>query len=117
MMKKADIVYLKHIRDAISRIEEYTKAVGYEDFIKNDLIQDGVIRQLEIIGEATKRISTQFKSNNPHIPWRDIAGMRDKLIHDYFGVDIEAVWDTVKRDIPALKKEVKKILSEDQKKS
>ena len=116
-MKKADIVYLKHIRDAISRIEEYTKTVGHDDFIKNNLIQDGAIRQLEIIGEATKRISRQFKSNNPHIPWRDIAGMRDKLIHDYFGVDIEAVWDTVKRDIPALKKEVKKILSEDQKKS
>ena len=97
-MKKADAVYLKYIRDAISRIEEYTKAVGYNDFIKNHLIQDGVIR-LEIIGEATKRLSTQFKNNYPHIPWKDIAGMRDKLIHDYLGVDIEAVWETVKKDI------------------
>jgi len=112
-MKKADAVYLKHIRDAISRIEEYTKAVGYDNFIKNNLIQDGVIRQLEIIGEATKRLSTEFKNKYPHIPWKDVAGMRDKLIHDYLGVDIDAVWDTVKKDIPILKKEVKKILREE----
>lgn len=113
MMKKGDAVYLKHIRDAISRIEEYTKAVGYDDFIKNNLIQDGAIRQLEIIGEATKRLSTEFKNKYPHIAWKDIAGMRDKLIHDYFGVDLDAVWDTVKKDISVLKKEVKKILSEE----
>jgi len=113
MMKKSDIVYLKHIRDAISRIEEYTKTVGYDDFIKNNLIQDGVIRQLEIIGEATKRLSTEFKNKYPHIAWKDIAGMRDKLIHNYLGVDLDAVWDTVKKDIPVLKKEVKKILSEE----
>lgn len=106
------MVYLKHIRDAISRIEEYTKAVGYDDFIKNNLIQDGVIRQLEIIGEATKRLSAGLKKN-PHIAWKDIAGMRDKLIHDYLGVDLDAVWDTVKKDIPVLKKEIKKILSEE----
>jgi len=112
-MKKADAVYLKHIRDAISRIEEYTKAVGYDNFVKNNLIQDGVIRQLEIIGEATKRLSTEFKNKYPNIPWKDVAGMRDKLIHDYLGVDIDAVWDTVKKDIPILKKEVKKILSEE----
>ena len=112
-MKKADAVYLKHIRDAISRIEEYTKAVGYDNFVKNNLIQDGVIRHLEIIGEATKRLSTEFKNKYPHIPWKDVAGMRDKLIHDYLGVDIDAVWDTVKKDIPALKKEVKKILREE----
>jgi len=112
MMKKADTVYLKHIRDAILRIEEYTKAVGYDDFIKNNLIQDGVIRQLEIIGEATKRLSTEFKNKYPQVPWKDVAGMRDKLIHDYLGVDIDAVWDTVKKDIPTLKKEVKKILNE-----
>lgn len=112
-MKKADAVYLKHIRDAISRIEEYTKAVGYDDFVKNNLIQDGVIRQLEIIGEATKRLSNEFKNKYPHIAWKDIAGMRDKLIHDYLGVDLEAVWDTVKKDVPLLKKEVKKILGEE----
>lgn len=109
-MRKADTAYLKHIRDAISRIEEYTKAVSYDNFIKNNLIQDGVIRQLEIIGEATKRLSTELKNKYPQIPWKDVAGMRDKLIHNYFGVDIDAVWDTVKKDIPTLKEEIKKIL-------
>jgi len=112
-MKKADTVYLKHIRDAISRIEGYMKAVGYDDFVKNNLVQDGVIRQLEIIGEATKRLSTEFKNKYSQIAWKDVAGMRDKLIHDYLGVDLDAVWDTVKKDVPVLKKEVKKFLSEE----
>jgi len=111
-MKRVDVVYLNHIRDAISRIEQYMRAVKYDDFVRNHLIQDGVIRQLEIIGEATKRLSAEFKNKYSHIPWRDIAGMRDKLIHNYLGVDIDAVWDTVKKDIPALKREIKKILNE-----
>ena len=69
----------------------------------NYLVQDGVIRQIEIIGEATKKLSTGIRERYSEIPWKDIAGMRDKLVHDYFGVDLAAVWDTVKKDIPALK--------------
>lgn len=102
-MKKDDSIYLKHILDAISRIEEYVQAISYEDFMDNHLIQDGVIRQIEIIGEATKRLSREIRKGHPDIPWKDIAGMRDKLIHDYLGVDLAAVWDTAKKDIPALK--------------
>ncbi|MBS7626604.1 DUF86 domain-containing protein [Candidatus Bathyarchaeota archaeon] len=109
-MKKDDSVYLKHILDAISRIEEYTKDIRYEEFIGNHLVQDGVIRQLEIIGEATKRLSKEFKEENPEIPWGDAAGMRNKLIHNYFGVDLDAVWDTVKKDIPKLKDKLKSII-------
>ena len=109
-MKKDDLVYLKHISDAISRIEEYTQGVGYEDFMDNHLIQDGVIRQIEIIGEATKRLSDEIREKYPHIPWKDIAGMGDKLIHGYFGVDLGAVWDTVEEDIPLLKSETEKII-------
>jgi uncharacterized protein with HEPN domain len=81
-----------------------------KDFVGNHLIQDGVIRQLEIMGEAAKRLSNEIKDKYSEIPWRDITGMRDKLIHDYFGVDITAVWDTAVRDIPILKDKLRDIL-------
>lgn len=109
-MKRDETVYLRHILDAIDRIEEYTAKVNEKTFLKKYLIQDGVIRQLEIIGEVAKHLS-EIRKQYPNIPWQDIAGMRDKLIHDYFGVDIEKVWLTVQEDIPFLKTEAQKILS------
>lgn len=111
-MQHNDSVYLKHIRDAASKIEAYTKRLSAKTFQKDTLVQDAVIRQIEIIGEATKRLSEKLRSKNSHVPWQDIAGMRDKLIHEYFGVDVEKVWLTVQKDIPSLKKEVSRILKE-----
>ena len=109
-MKTDHSAFLNHILDAIKKIEKYTQGIDEETFKINDLVQDGVIRQIEIIGEAVKRLSDELTSQSPHIPWQDIAGMRDKLIHDDFGVDIDTVWLTVKKDIPDFKEEIKRII-------
>ena len=111
-MERDDSVYLQHILDAISRIEEYLHGVNDETFHQQYLVQDGVIRQLEIIGEASKRLSREVRIKCPNVPWQDIAGMRDKLIHDYFGVDLDAVYLTARDDVPVLKAEVARMLEE-----
>lgn len=107
-----DIAYIRHILDAIARIEEYLLGISEEDFREKYLIQDGVIRQIEIIGEATKNISKDLRNTYSEIPWRDISGMRDKLIHHYFGVNLGEVWLTATRDIPILKPQIQNILSD-----
>lgn len=109
-MRKDDSVYLRHVLDAICRIEEYTQDITYRNFLNNHLRQDGVIRQIEVIGEAVKKLSPELKERHPEIPWKDVAGMRDKLIHDYLGVDLDAVWNTAKKDIPRLKEEIESIV-------
>ncbi len=109
-MKHDETVYLRHILDAIDRVETYLQGIEEHAFAKNFLVQDGVIRQIEIMGEATKHLSKTFRLRYDHVPWDDIAGMRDKLIHGYFGVDIDEVWLAATEDIPKLKTEIEKIL-------
>jgi len=109
-MEKDDTVYLRHVLDAINTIGEYLQGVSEDKFKATRLLQDGAIRQIEIIGEAVRHMSKDIRKSYPEIPWQDVAGMCDKLIHDYFGVDIEKVWDTTQDDLPILKEQVIRIL-------
>lgn len=104
--------YLKDILEAIRKIEKYTENISVDGFVKDELIQDGVVRNLEIIGEAIKNIPEDIKIRKSQVEWKKIAGLRDILIHGYFGIDIDIVWDIVKNKIPELKEKILKILSE-----
>lgn len=108
-MKRDIKVYLQDILESILAIEEYTGALAEEDFYSNRQVQDAVVRRLEIIGEAVKNIDEYFKNKYPDIPWKKIAGMRDVVAHEYFGVKLERIWEVVKSDVPDLKKRIMKI--------
>ncbi len=111
-MARDELIYLRHILDAINTVEEYLQGVDEAKFKNTRLLQDGTIRQIEIIGEAVRHISNDIRKTYSEVPWQDVAGMRDKLIHDYFGVDIEKVWLTAQEDLPVLKEQVIGILKD-----
>jgi uncharacterized protein with HEPN domain len=107
---KDDRVYLEHIRDALADIATYTSA-GREAFFDQRIRQDATLRKLEVIGQAVKNLSEESKSRRPQIPWKQIAGMRDKVIHDYFGVNLDIVWAVVEKDLPQLERAVRDLLA------
>ncbi|MBI3512329.1 MAG: DUF86 domain-containing protein [Bacteroidetes bacterium] len=109
-MKKDNSIYLGHILECTVQIEEYMKDITREKFLDQRMIQDAVIRQIEIIGEATKNISVEFRELHQDIPWKRMAGMRDVIIHEYFQVNIEVVFETANSWIPELRSKIKTLL-------
>lgn len=107
---KDDKVYIEHILEAIQAIESYKKGLNFESFLENKMASDAIIRELEIIGEASNRISEHFQKEHPDIPWRKIIGIRNTLIHEYFGINKKVVWDTCENDLPKLKEFMRKLL-------
>ena len=106
---KDDRVFLLHIRDAIARILDYTRD-GQAAFGRDTKTQDAVLRQLAIIGEAVKNLSPALREKQPDVPWKRIAGLRDKVIHEYFGVNIPLVWNVVEHQIPELERHISQLL-------
>jgi len=106
---KDDRVYLQHIRDALDDIEAYTSA-GREAFFAERMRQDATLRKLQVIGEAVKKLSEDTKSRQPQVPWKQIAGIRDKVIHEYFGINLEIVWGVVTSDLPSLRRAIRDLL-------
>jgi len=109
MSKRKDAELLEDIKEAIKRIEIYTQKIEYKEFLKDTKTQDAVVRNLEIIGEAVKNISKELKKKFFQIPWKELAGLRDRLIHKYFGVNYEVVWTIIRDELPEISLKIDKI--------
>jgi len=109
MPKRESSLYLQDIKDCIKKIEKYTEKLSFHKFAKDEKTVDAVVRNLEIIGEVASNMPKIIRTKYKKIPWKDIVGMRNLIIHEYFGVDLDIVWETIKKRVPELKKELRKV--------
>ena len=112
-MTKSPQAYFEDILESIELVQKYVTGKSLEQFRTDKLLQDGIIRRMEIIGEAVKHVPQDIRVKYPEIPWRDISGMRNFLIHEYFGVNLNWVWETIKNELPELEKQIRLILYSD----
>jgi len=112
MTDKNDLAFIEHILDSINAIEEFSKNLDKKELISNRLNQSAIVREIEIIGEAVKNISNSTKNKHCEVEWKEIVGTRDKMIHHYFGVDLDIVWNIIKINLPDLKNKILKIKQE-----
>ncbi|HMG73468.1 MAG TPA: DUF86 domain-containing protein [Pyrinomonadaceae bacterium] len=112
MSERTDSDFARDIEEAIKRISAYSAGLTYETFLLDTKTQDAIVRNLEIIGEAAKKISDQVRAQHATIPWKSMAGVRDRLIHDYFGVSFDVVWEIISNDLPQVVDPLKRLLDE-----
>ncbi|MBC7335054.1 MAG: DUF86 domain-containing protein [Clostridia bacterium] len=110
MRAKGDRLRLAHILESALLISRWLEGVEKDRFLEDELLQEAVIRRLEVIGEAAKNVSPELKERHPEVPWKEMSGMRDVLVHEYFGVDLEQVWETASQDVPELARQIGAIL-------
>jgi uncharacterized protein with HEPN domain len=113
MSKRRNLDYLNDIREAIHRILTYTAGLTYQQFMEDIKTQDAVVRNLEIIGEATKNLSVNIRKSHSKVPWKELMGMRDKMIHHYFGINYEIVWTIAKEELASLLPQIERILAKE----
>lgn len=112
MSKRGIKLYIEDIKESIRKIEKYTRSVNFDEFSRDEKLIDAVVRNLSVIGEAVINIPKEIKAKNPDIAWNEINGMRNKVIHEYFGIDDEILWETIQEDLPIFKKQIAKLLQD-----
>lgn len=111
MSERNTILYLSDIREAIEKIDEFVKPMSFEAFSRDARTIDAVVRNIEVIGEAARHIPENLRLAYPTVPWKQIVGARAKVVHEYFGIDIEIIWKTIQEDLPILKNEVEVMIA------